>query len=68
MTLKDAECIELVIQDVRNAKLIANALLIENYDVQITPTMSAISSTNTGLSKKYIVTVRQGLNRVVTTT
>lgn len=24
MTLKDAECIELVIQDVRNAKLIAN--------------------------------------------
>lgn len=68
MTLKDAECIELVIQDVRNAKLIANALLIENYDVQITPTMSAISSTKTGLSKKYIVTVRQGLNRVVTTT
>lgn len=68
MTLKDAECIELVIQDVRNAKLIANALLIENYDVQITPTMSAISSTNTGLPRKYIVTVRQGLNRVVTTT
>ena len=68
MTLKDAECIELVIQDVRNAKLIANALLIENYDVQITPTMSAISSTSTGLSKKYIVTVRQGLNRVVITT
>jgi hypothetical protein len=68
MILKDAECFELVIREVRDAKLIANALLIEGYDVQITPIMSAISSTNTGLSRKYIVTVRQGLNRVVTTT
>lgn len=68
MILKDAECFELVIREVRDAKLIANALLIEGYDVQITPIISAISSTNTGLSRKYIVTVRQGLNRVVTTT
>lgn len=68
MILKDAECFELVIREVRDAKLIANALLIEGYDVQITPIMSAISSTNTGLSRKYIVTVRQGLNIVVTTT
>lgn len=67
MTLKDAECIELVIQDVRNAKLIANALLIEGYDVQITPTISATSFNNARLTK-YLVTVRQGLNRVVTTT
>lgn len=66
MTLKDAECIELVIQDVRNAKLIANALLIENYDVQITPTISATSFNHARLTK-YLVTVRQGLNRVVTT-
>lgn len=66
MTLKDAECIELVIQDVRNAKLIANALLIENYDVQITPTISA-TGFNHALSTKYLVTVRQGLNRVVAT-
>ncbi len=68
MTLKDAECFELVIREVRDAKLIANALLIEGYDVQITPIMSAISSTNTGLPRKYLVTVRQGLNRVVATT
>ena len=68
MTLKDAECFELVIREVRDAKLIANALLIEGYDVQVTPIMSAISSTNIGLPRKYIVTVRQGLNRVVTTT
>lgn len=62
MTLKDAECFELVIREVRDAKLIANALLIEGYDVQITPTISA-TGFNHALLKEYLVTVRQGLNQ-----
>ena len=66
MTLKDAECFELIIREVRDAKLIANALLIEGYDVQITPIISATSFNHACLTK-YLVTVRQGLNRVVTT-
>lgn len=67
MTLKDTECFELVIREVRDAKLIANALLIEGYDVQITPMISA-TGFNHSFLRKYLVTVRQGLNKVITTT
>lgn len=65
MKLKENECFELAITDMSNTKTIASLLLIEGYSVQITP-MNCNTNINhgvTGVTREYLVTIRQGLNK-----
>lgn len=62
MILKENECFELTITDMSNAKTIASFLLIEGYSVQITP-MNCNTNINHGVTREYLVTIRQGLNK-----
>lgn len=62
MKLKENECFELTMTEMSNAKTIAGFLLIEGYSVQITP-VNCNTKTNHGITRKYLVTIRQGLNK-----
>lgn len=65
MNLKENECFELVITDMCNAKTVAGLLLNEGYSVQITPVIRK-RNTDHALLKEYLVTIRQGLNKIET--